>query len=140
MVKAPTNSELNLLSHTIAHRPAWHLERQRLLERDAEHSYLALDHSDKDPMDQLRGNSIAAGSGLAFFQGVRFALLLSTGSARVQPVTYCCLVACELKQCFRYTHAPTFTRKCGNAKNESNEREDRRCAEGTGGEVAHLSN
>ena len=58
MVKAPTNSELNQLSHTIAHRLARHLERQRLLERDAEHSYLALDHSDEDPMDQLRGHSI----------------------------------------------------------------------------------
>jgi len=29
-----------------------------LLERDAEYSYLALDRSDEDPMDQLRGHSI----------------------------------------------------------------------------------
>ena len=29
-----------------------------MLERDAEHSYLVLDHSDEDPMDQLRGHSI----------------------------------------------------------------------------------
>ena len=57
-VKAPTNSELNQLSHTIARRLAWHLERQGLLERDAENSYLALDHSDEDPVDQLRGHSI----------------------------------------------------------------------------------
>jgi hypothetical protein len=57
-VKAPTNSELNQLSHTIAHRLARYLERQGLLERDAENSYLALDHSDEDPMDQLRGYSI----------------------------------------------------------------------------------
>jgi len=58
MVKAPTNSELNQLSHTLAHRLARYLERQGLLERDAGHSYLALDHSDEDPMDQLRGHSI----------------------------------------------------------------------------------
>ena len=57
-VKAPTNSELNQLSHTIAHRLARYLERQGLLERDAEHSYLALDHSDEGPIDQLRGHSI----------------------------------------------------------------------------------
>jgi len=57
-VKAPTNSELNQLSHTIARRLARYLERQGLLERDAEHNYLALDHSDEDPMDQLRGHSI----------------------------------------------------------------------------------
>jgi hypothetical protein len=54
-VKAPTNSELNQLSHTIAHRLARYPERQGLLERDVEHSYLALDHSGEDPMDQLRG-------------------------------------------------------------------------------------
>ena len=29
-----------------------------MLERDAEHSYLALESADKDPMDQLRGHSI----------------------------------------------------------------------------------
>jgi hypothetical protein len=57
-VKAPTNSELNQLSHTIAHRLARYLERQGLLERDAEHSTLTLDDSDEDPMDQLRGHSI----------------------------------------------------------------------------------
>jgi hypothetical protein len=33
-VKAPTNSELNQLSHTIAHRLARYLERQGLLERE----------------------------------------------------------------------------------------------------------
>ena len=50
-VKAPTSSELNQLSHTIAHRLARYLERQGLLERDAENSTLALDYSDEDPMD-----------------------------------------------------------------------------------------
>ena len=34
------------------------LERQGLLERDAEHSTFALDAADEDPMDQLLGHSI----------------------------------------------------------------------------------
>jgi hypothetical protein len=37
---------------------ARYLERQGLLVRDAEHSYLALESSDEDLMDQLRGHSI----------------------------------------------------------------------------------
>lgn len=56
-VKAPTSAELTQLTHTIAHRLARYLERQGLLERDAEHSYLTLDNADEDPMDQLRGHS-----------------------------------------------------------------------------------
>jgi hypothetical protein len=36
---------------------ARYLERQGLLVRDAEHSYLALEGLDEDPMDQLRGHS-----------------------------------------------------------------------------------
>jgi hypothetical protein len=50
-VKAPTCAELTQLTHTIAHRLARYLERQGLLERDAEHGYLALENSDEDPMD-----------------------------------------------------------------------------------------
>jgi hypothetical protein len=57
-VKAPTDDELTQLSHTIAHRIARHLERQGLLERDSENSYLASDGVDEDPMNQLRGHSI----------------------------------------------------------------------------------
>ena len=48
-VKAPTCAELTQLSHTIAHRLARYLERQGLLVRDAEHSYLTLDNVDEDP-------------------------------------------------------------------------------------------
>ena len=48
-VKAPTNSELTQLTHTIAQRLARYLERQGLLERDAESSYLALESEDEDP-------------------------------------------------------------------------------------------
>jgi hypothetical protein len=57
-VKAPSNSEFNQLSHTIAHRLARYLERQGLLERDIDHSTLALADSDEDPMDQLPRVSI----------------------------------------------------------------------------------
>jgi hypothetical protein len=48
---------LGIVYRTIARRLARYLERQGLLERDAEHGYLALENSDEDPMDQLRGHS-----------------------------------------------------------------------------------
>jgi hypothetical protein len=57
-VKASTSQELTQLAHTIAHRVGRFLERQGLLERDAENSYLASDAVDDDPMNQLLGHSI----------------------------------------------------------------------------------
>ena len=57
-VIAPTTAELTQPTHTIAHRLARYLDRQGLLERDAEHSLLALECSDEDSMDQLRGHSM----------------------------------------------------------------------------------
>tara|TARA_R110000772_G_scaffold229145_1_gene339971 strand:+ start:334 stop:1497 length:1164 start_codon:yes stop_codon:yes gene_type:complete len=57
-VKAPTSAELSQLAHTIAHRVGRFLERQGLLERDAENSYLSGDAVDDDPMSQLCGHSI----------------------------------------------------------------------------------
>jgi hypothetical protein len=45
-VKAPTNEELNQLTHTIAQRIARFLEHQGLLEPDAQNSHLALDMVD----------------------------------------------------------------------------------------------
>ena len=45
-------------AHTIARRVARYLERQGLLERDAETSYLSLEGADESPMDQLLGHSI----------------------------------------------------------------------------------
>ena len=57
-VKAPTSAELTQLSQTIARRVGRFLERQGLLERDAENSYLAGDALEAGPMDQLRGHSI----------------------------------------------------------------------------------
>jgi hypothetical protein len=57
-VKAPTSQELTQLAHTIAHRVGRFLERQGLLGRDAENSYLASDAVGEDPMSQLLGSSI----------------------------------------------------------------------------------
>lgn len=54
-VRAPTSIELTQLAHTIAHRIGRYLERQGLLERDAD---LAGDAMDERPMDQLLGHSI----------------------------------------------------------------------------------
>ena len=58
LVRAPTSAELTHLAHVIAHRVGRFLERQGLLERDAENSYLTYDETDDDPMAQLRGSSI----------------------------------------------------------------------------------
>lgn len=57
-VKAPTSVERTRLTDTIERRVARFLERQGLLERDAENSCLASDAVDDDPMDQLMGHSI----------------------------------------------------------------------------------
>ena len=57
-VKAPTSAELTRLAHTIAQRVGRFLERQGLLERDAENSYLAGDELEAGPIDQLLGASI----------------------------------------------------------------------------------
>ena len=60
-VKAPAGAELTQLVHTIAHRVARHLERQGLLVRDEECSYLTADGLDSDPdspMNHLLGSSV----------------------------------------------------------------------------------
>ncbi len=60
-VKAPTSDELTRLTHTIAQRVARYLERQGLLVRDAENSYLTAQGVDADhdsPMNHLLGSSI----------------------------------------------------------------------------------
>lgn len=57
-VKAPTSHELTQLTHTIAHRVGRYLERQGLLERDAENSYLAGDDHAAGAMAQVLGSSI----------------------------------------------------------------------------------
>ena len=55
---SPTNQELARLTQTIARRVGRYLERQGLLERDAENSYLAPEAVPEDPMAQLLGHSI----------------------------------------------------------------------------------
>lgn len=57
--KAPTSTELISLTHIIAHRVGRFLEKQGLLERDAENSYLSGDGFDDGPMSQLLGCSIS---------------------------------------------------------------------------------
>ena len=57
-VKAPSSGELTQLAQTIARRVGRFLERQGLLERDAENSYLAGEAVEAGPMDQLLGHSI----------------------------------------------------------------------------------
>jgi len=52
------SQKLTKLTHTIAHRVGRYLERQCLLERDAENSYLSVDAVDDEPMSQLCGHSI----------------------------------------------------------------------------------
>ena len=62
-VKAPTSDELTQLTHTIAQRIGRCLERQGLLVRDADDSYLtahAVDSADDDPMHHLLGHSITS--------------------------------------------------------------------------------
>jgi hypothetical protein len=57
-VKAPTTAEITRLASTIAHRVGRFLERQGLLERDAENSYLSGEGAEPEPMDQLLSHSI----------------------------------------------------------------------------------
>jgi hypothetical protein len=57
-VKAPTSAELNQLTQTLARRIGRYLERQGLLERDAENSYLSSDDLEVGAMAQVLGSSI----------------------------------------------------------------------------------
>jgi hypothetical protein len=57
-MKAPTSAELTHLVHTIARRVGCFLERQGLLERDVENSYLSGEAVEAGPMDLLLGHSI----------------------------------------------------------------------------------
>ena len=57
-VSSPTTQELTQLAQTIARRVGRYLERQWLLEWDAENSHLALGAIPDDPMAQLLGHSM----------------------------------------------------------------------------------
>ncbi len=56
---APVQQELIELVHTISHRVAGFLEREGILERDEENSYLNLEEGDEDPMQQVLGCSVS---------------------------------------------------------------------------------
>ena len=56
---APNQQELSELVHTISHRVAGYLEREGILERDEENSYLTLEEGDEDPMRQVLGCSVS---------------------------------------------------------------------------------
>ena len=55
----PNQQKLTKLVHTISHRVADFLEREGILERDEENSYLNLEESDEDPMQQVLGCSVS---------------------------------------------------------------------------------
>ena len=57
-INAPSGREMTQLAHTIADRIGRYLERQGLLERDAENSYLALETADEEQHNLLQGRSI----------------------------------------------------------------------------------
>jgi hypothetical protein len=57
-VKAPSAGELNSLVTKISQRIARHLEKQGLLMRDDENSYLTMDGLDENVMNELQGHSI----------------------------------------------------------------------------------
>jgi len=57
-VRDPTSAELAGLTQTLARRIGRFLERQGLLERDSENSYLAGDVLEAGPMEKLLGSSI----------------------------------------------------------------------------------
>jgi len=57
-VMVPSPSELNSLATTISQRIARHLEKQGLLTRDDENSYLTMDGFGENVMNELQGHSI----------------------------------------------------------------------------------
>ena len=57
-VKSPTSDELSQLTHAIARRVGRFLERQGLVECDAENSYLTGEAVDDESMAHLQGHSI----------------------------------------------------------------------------------
>jgi hypothetical protein len=55
---APRHDELLFLLHTMSHRIARQLEKQGLLVRDMDNSYLELEPRDAGPMDTVLGHAI----------------------------------------------------------------------------------
>ena len=59
-IKAPTTEELGVLGNRISRRVAKFLERRGFLERDEDNSYLTLETSEDEAMQQLYGHSITS--------------------------------------------------------------------------------
>ncbi|ODB89173.1 transposase [Candidatus Thiodiazotropha endoloripes] len=66
---APAQQELTELVHRISHRVAGFLEREGILERDVENSYLNLEDQDEDPMQQVLGCSVSYRVAIGLQQG-----------------------------------------------------------------------
>ncbi len=74
-VREPTSTELTRLNHTIAHRTARFLERQGLLERDAEQAYFTAEALDGDRMESLLGPAITYRIAIGPHQGRKVMML-----------------------------------------------------------------
>jgi len=68
-VKAPTSAELARLTQTLALRIGRYRERQGLLERDAENTYLAGEGLEAGPLEQLLGSAITYPFAVGLQQG-----------------------------------------------------------------------
>ena len=89
-VKAPTSAELTQLTHTIAHRVGRYLERQSLLVRDDENSYLTAEGADTDnesPLNHLLGSSITYRIAMGPQQGRKVFTLQTLPDCSDDPLT-----------------------------------------------------
>jgi hypothetical protein len=68
-VKAPERAELEALVQSLSERVGRHLERQGLLERDAENGYLALERQGEEALAAVLGSSITFRIALGPHQG-----------------------------------------------------------------------
>jgi hypothetical protein len=91
-VNAPTSAELTELAQRIAQRVGRYLERQGLLQRDAQTSYLAGEVIDEEPMSRLfdlRRRKCAVGTVKPKKEASR---LTATGLASIGPAWSVCPV------------------------------------------------
>jgi hypothetical protein len=86
-IKSPTSDELARLTHTIAKRIGRFLERQGLLERDAESRYLNSNvvADENDPMHQLHGASVTYRIALGPRQGRKVFTLQTIPASDPEP-------------------------------------------------------
>ncbi len=93
-IKAPTGNELAVLVHRISQRVAKFLQRRGVLEADEESSYLTLETSEDEAMQQLYGHSISYRIAIGPNQGKKVFTLQSlppikepkTGSSQVAKI------------------------------------------------------